>query len=634
MKYLKNIHCPADLKKIPVDKLDILASEVRQHIINVLSVTGGHLASNLGSVELSIAMHYVFSSPEDKFIFDVSHQCYTHKLLTGRHDEKFSSIRKSGGYSGFCHPEESPHDHYYAGHAATALSLGLGEAEKRDLLQENAHIIPVIGDATLTCGLALEALNNISRKMNRFVVLLNDNAMSISRNVGHITHILSRLISNPTTNKLVMELERLIAKIPKCGTLLAEKSHKLAGSVKNLVSPAPFFEQFGLSYIGPIDGHDIKKMVAVFQEIKDSDGPVLVHLFTKKGAGVEKAEKDPITFHGVKPFDPKTCEFLPAKKNAPPSFPKLFGKYILELGEQDKRIATITPATSRGSQLDPFMDRFPERSFDVGIAEGHAVTFAGGLAKGGKLKVFCAVYATFLQRAFDNLFHDVCLQKSPVIFAVDRAGLAMADGATHHGIFDISFLRTMPNMIICQPRNGQLLKDLMYSALDWNQPTAIRYPNIATEAATEPPSVRRVGKADVLHKGSELLIVTLGHMYQKAFELKERLQEYGVEPTIVDAVFVKPLDTELLSELMLTHQKVVTIEEHSLKGGLGDEVNQFLLGHSYEQTQVINFGILQNFFHHATYDELLEKNQMSTEQMTKRIASQFSLKSGRVVEQV
>ncbi len=607
------------MKELKVTQLPTLAQEIRKRIIDVMAVNGGHLASNLGSVELTIALHYVFNSPDDKFIFDVSHQAYTHKLLTERDDKRFDKIRKSGGLSGFTHPDESEHDHFFAGHAGTALSLGMGMASSRDLDQQSNHVVPIIGDATLTCGLALEALNNIDRKLKRFIIVLNDNAMSISPNVGGITTILSRLISNPMTNKLSRELEQAIGKIPLYGETLVKQKQRLGDSLKGLVSTAPFFEQFGLSYIGPVDGHDVKKLVSVFKALKDLEMPVIVHIETKKGYGMPAAEEDPTTFHGVKPFDPETCEFLPSP-SVKPTFPKVFGKELVEMGKEDTSLVAITPATSVGACLDPFRDTFPKRFFDVGIAEGHAVTFAGGLAKERSQHVVCSVYSTFLQRAFDNIFQDVCLQKIPVLFTIDRAGIAAGDGATHHGIYDISFLKAMPNMVICQPRNGTILRELLHSAFAWERPTAIRYPNMATEDPDVPLQQRPLGKAQILKEGSELLIVALGHTVKLGEELRSELQEKGICATLVDPIFVKPLDTELFTKLLKTHPYVVTIEEHALRGGFGEEINKL------SPQNVLNFGIPDLFLDHGTYQELLEQCGLTPKQMANAILTHFPIK--------
>lgn len=623
MTHLENINSPNDLKYLSIPDLKELAQEVRDRIIRVLSVNGGHLASNLGSVELTIALHYVFHSPEDALIFDVSHQTYTHKLLTGRNDARFDRIRQYKGLNGFAHPKESPHDHFYAGHAGTALSLALGMARSRDLAEEKNHVIPIIGDATLTCGLSLEALNNVSRDLSRFILVLNDNEMSISKNVGGITNILSRLLSNPTTSKWTRELETLVSKIPLCGSSLAKQGLKLTESVKNIVSSAPFFEQFGFSYIGPIDGHDVKKLIAVFQAVKDLNMPIVIHAMTKKGHGVERAERDPITYHGVKPFDPKTCEFLPSSSEKP-TFPKIFGKQMVRMGEKNPRIAVITPAMSLGSCLVSFQEKFPERFFDVGIAEGHAVTFAGGLAKTGKQNVICSIYATFFQRALDNLFQDVCLQEIPVVFAVDRGGFSPGDGATHHGIYEISFLRTMPNMAICQPRDGHLLKELLESAFSWKCPAAIRYPNLPTEERPDPIRYRPLGKGEILAEGEDLLIIALGHSCGAALQLREHLSEQGIWAAVVDPIFVKPLDRDLFGKLLLKHNRIVTIEEHSLKGGLGSEVNEFLISHDFGQVEVLNFGVPETFVDQGGYQELLHEIGLTPEKMLQRIMAHFS----------
>jgi len=632
MSFLEQVKQPADLRLFSIQDLKQLATEVRERILKTLSITGGHLASNLGSVEMIIALHTVFDSPRDKFIFDVSHQTYTHKLLTGRNDARFDRIRQYKGLNGFCHPKESPHDHFFAGHAGTALSLALGMAKSRDLIGADEHILPIIGDATLTCGLTLEALNNVHRDLKKFVVILNDNAMSISQNVGGITNVLSRLLSNPTTTKWVHELENLLAKIPLYGNSLARQGHKLTESVKNLVSSAPFFEQFGLSYIGPIDGHDLKKLIPVFEAIKDSPIPMIVHLYTKKGYGVEQAEKDPITYHGVKPFNPETCEFLPSPSKRP-TFPKVFGKHMVTLAEKDPSLVAVTPAMSLGSCLDPLMKKFPDRCIDVGIAEGHAVTFCGGLAKEPKLKVVCSIYATFLQRAFDNVFHDVCLQELPVVFAIDRGGLATGDGATHHGIYDIGFLKTMPNMVICQPRDGHLLKELLESSLTWKQPVAIRYPNMETDEPPLPIAYRPIGKGEMLAEGDDVLIIALGHTCQSALKVRDLLLQKGISASVMDPIFVKPLDTDLLGKLLLQHTRIITIEEHSLKGGFGAEINNFLMVQGFTHVQMLNFGIPEAFYDQASFNDYYEEMGMTPEKIVQRAMTSFSFRMKTLSEE-
>lgn len=629
---LSTIRNPADMKHLPLCDLQKLAVEIRQRIIEVLSINGGHLASNLGVVELTIALHKVFSSPEDKFIWDVSHQTYVHKLLTGRND-RFHQIRQFKGLCGFSHPKESNHDHFHAGHAGTALSLALGVAKNRDLTKRQEYIIPIIGDASLTCGLSLEALNNISRGLKRFILILNDNAMSISKNVGAITHILSRLLSNPTTNKIYQELDTIVSKIPSYGSTLSHQGHKITESLKNLVSPAAFFEQYGLSYIGPIDGHDIKKIVDTLEGVKDSQWPVVIHVLTRKGEGMPEAMNNPVSYHGARPFSRDTGKFLP-NPSVKPTFPKIFGAHILKMAEKDPGVVVITPAMSAGSCLDDLMKKFPDRCIDVGIAESHAVTFAGGIAYGGKMKVVTSIYATFLQRAFDSVFHDICLQELPVVFAIDRAGISGPDGSTHHGIYDISFLQAMPNMVIAQPRNGHVLKELLESAFSWKRPTAIRYPNLPTEDSEGPLQERELGRGEILAQGKDILIIALGHMNTMALKVRTLLAELDVHVTVMDPVFVKPLDADLICHLLLTHQKIVTIEEHSIAGGLGAVLNNFLMARGFSPVQVLNLGVPETFLDHGSYQDLLNEIGLTPEKIVKQMISHFNLKSAATYDTI
>jgi 1-deoxy-D-xylulose-5-phosphate synthase len=621
----QSINSPADLKDLEPAAITHLAKEIRKEIIETLSVNGGHLASNLGTVELTLALHKVFNSPQDKFIWDVSHQTYTHKLLTGR-KEKFKTIRKYKGLCGFSHPKESPHDHFLAGHAGTALSLSLGVAKNRDLSKRDEYVIPIIGDATLTCGMSLEALNNIPKDLKRFIVVLNDNAMSISKNVGAITHILSRLISNPTVDKLHRGIDALVSKIPTVGSLITKQGHKITESIKNLVSPAPFFEEYGLSYIGPIDGHDVNKLIDTFEALKYAEWPVIVHVLTNKGQGMDEAIKNPVSYHGAKPFDIGTGKFLPTT-TLKPTFPKVFGTHLLKMAESDPSLVAITPAMSAGSMIEDFMKKFPDRCLDVGIAEGHSVTFAGGLAYGKKMKVVVSIYSTFLQRAFDNLFHDVCLQELPVVFAIDRAGLAGADGSTHNGIYDISFLNAMPNMVICQPRDGHLLKELLEASFSYGRPTAIRYPNMATSETGKEISYREIGKAEVLSEGEGLLIIALGHMCSVAMELKEKLSALSIPSTVLDPIFVKPLDTQLLNHLLETHNRVVTIEDHSVVSGLGSIINNFLMREGFNQVEVLNFGIPESFVEQGTHQELYKELGLDADSISQAIQKKFSFET-------
>ncbi len=619
---LESIESPEDLKQLSLEELPALAKEIRQKIIEVLSKSGGHLASNLGIVELTIALHYAFYSPEDKLIFDVSHQSYVHKLLTGR-QLLFPKIRQFKGLCGFSHPKESPHDHFFAGHAGTALSLALGVAKNRDLARRSDYILPILGDASLTCGLTLEALNNIPKDLQRFIVILNDNNMSISHNVGAITKILSRILNNPTSNRLYHELETLITKIPSLGPTLAKQGFKLKESLKNLVSTAPFFEQFGLSYVGPIDGHDISKLISVLEDLRhNSTQPTLLHVLTVKGNGMDTATQNPISWHGCKPFDAITGKFI-AATSPKPTFPQIFGHQVLKMAENDPSLVAVTPAMPAGSCLEEFMAKFPARCLDVGIAEGHAVTFCGGIAYGKKMKVIVSIYATFLQRALDNLFQDVCLQEAPVVFAIDRAGISGPDGSTHHGIYDISFLNAMPNMVICQPRDGKVLRELLESAFSWGRPTAIRYPNMATVDSLEELQNRELAVAEVLVQGREIAIVALGHMCQTALEVREILEQKGIEATVIDPVFLKPLDSDLFCRILLSHQMLVTLEEHSLQGGLGMIMNSFVLRNGFNHLQVLNFGIPDTYVEQGSHKELLVQLGLDAPSIASRLVEEF-----------
>ncbi len=622
MPILSRISKPSDLKKLSIPQLETLAEEIRQRILEVLSTNGGHLSSNLGIVELTIAMHYVFSSPTDKFIFDVSHQSYPHKLLTGR-NHLFPKIRQYQGLCGFCHPKESPHDHFYAGHAGTAFSLALGTAKSRDLSEGKEYILPILGDASLTCGLTLEALNNVPKDLTRFIAVLNDNDRSISENVGNIKNILSRLLSNPTSNRFYQEIQEILAKIPSYGSTLGKLGQKITESMKNIVSPAPFFEEFGLSYVGPIDGHDIGKLISTLEALKHFSRPVLLHVMTVKGKGMPIAIANPTSYHGAKPFDLCSGKFLPTS-TAKPTFPKIFGRHLFKMAERDASIVAITPAMPAGSCLDEFMQKFPERCLDVGIAEGHAVTFAGGIGYSRDKKVVACIYATFLQRAFDNLFHDVCMQEIPIVFALDRSFISGPDGSTHHGIYDIAFLNAMPGMVIAQPRNGHLLKELLECAFSWNRPTAIRYPNLQTEEPDEPLQRRPLGKGEILADGQDILIVALGHQCTAALRVREILMQAGLEATVVDPIFVKPLDTELFNHLLPHYSLVVTIEEHAVNAGLGMIFNSFLMQNGWKEIDVLNFGVPDRFVQFGSTKELLREIGLDPETIAQRILQEHA----------
>ena len=571
MSLLDQVSQPADLKTFSLEQLNQLAEDIRRRIIEVMSRNGGHLTSNLGIVELTIALHKVFDSPKDRFIFDVSHQSYPHKLLTGR-NHLFDKIRQYRGLCGFCHPKESPHDHFFAGHAGTAFSLSLGVAKSRDLTKGDEHILPILGDASLTCGITLEALNNIPKDLNRFIVILNDNMRSISENVGNIKHI----------------------------------------------NPASFFKEFGLSYVGPIDGHDIEVLLAHLEAAKNQQQPVLLHVITVKGKGMPIAIANPTPYHGARPFDLCSGKFLPSP-SAKPTFPKIFGRHLLKMAERDPTLIVITPAMPAGSCLDEIMHRFPDRCIDVGIAEEHAVAFAGGVAKDRKCKVVASIYATFLQRALDNVFQDICMQEIPVLFALDRAFLSGPDGSTHHGIYDIAFLNAMPNMVIAQPRDGQLLKELLESVFSWERPAAIRYPNLETEDLDLPLKKRPLGKGEVLVEGSGVLLIALGHHYATALRVRELLQAVSLDATVVDPIFLKPLDEELFLRLLATHSLIVTIEEHAVNAGLGMIFNSFLMQNDWKEGAVLNFGVPDRFLQFGSHKELIREIGLDAESIAFRI---------------
>ncbi len=616
---LDSLMHPQDLKSFSTGDLIALSEEIRARIMDVLSVTGGHLSSNLGIVELTLALHTVFNSPHDKLIFDVGHQTYVHKLLTGR-NPRFPTLRQTDGLSGFSHPPESPHDHFYSGHAGNALSLALGVAKNRDIRGKDKIIIPVLGDAALTCGLTLEAMNNIPRKLQKFLVVLNDNAMSISKNVGAVTNILSRFFNSPTANNIYEELTEIVNKIPGYGEALAKQGNRVKESIKNLISTAPFFEQFGLSYVGPIDGHDIKKLIDTFEALKNVDHPTLVHVLTVKGQGMKNAINNPTPYHGAKPFNRVTGEFYPPKSLSP-TFPKVFGKHILKMADEDPNLVAITPAMPVGSCLDAFMKKYPERCIDVGIAEGHSISYAGGMGRGGKLKVVACVYSSFLQRAFDNIYHDVCIQGSPIIIAIDRGGLATGDGVTAQGLFDISYLNAMPEMVITQPRNGHVFKELLESAFDYQKTVAIRYPNLSTFEENLPIEKRTIGKGDVLAEGEDIVIISLGHMNQVALEARTLLEKEGLTACVIDPVFIKPLDKDLLMSRIKKTQIVITIEEHSLQGGLGSIINNFMMNNGLGHIRVKNFGVPDTLVEHGGHQDLLKKYGITPEKIAEAVLS-------------
>lgn len=569
---LEKIPKPNDIKKIPADQLPALAEEIREFIIESLSKTGGHLASNLGVVELTIAMHRVFDLPKDKLIWDVGHQSYTHKILTGRKDG-FETLRREGGISGFPKRSESDCDVFDTGHSSTSISAGVGYVRARELKKENYSVISIIGDGALTGGMAYEALNNAASLKSNFIIVLNDNEMSITENVGGMSSYLSGLRTASAYTDFKMDVTKALNRIPGIGPGMVDAMRKTKSSIKQIIIPGMLFEDMGLTYLGPVDGHNIPQLIKTFQEAKRFEGPILVHVLTQKGRGYEPAMRHPARFHGAGPFDVKTG--LPVGKSNP-TYTDVFSTVMRKMGDRRKDVAAVTAAMMTGVGLKRFSNMFPDRCFDVGIAEEHAVTFAAALSLGGITPVV-AIYSSFLQRAYDQIMHDVCMQNLHVVFAIDRAGLVGYDGETHHGIFDLSYLGSMPNMTILAPKNLWELSDMIKFAVDYDGPIAVRYPR--GEAYTGLKEFRApicLGKSEVIHEGSRVALLAVGSMVKMAEEVQKQLKErMDMDAALVNARFVKPIDEELLRSFADTYELVVTLEENVKDGGFGERVLAF-----------------------------------------------------------
>lgn len=569
---LEKIQKPNDIKKIPADQLPALAEEIREFIIESLSKTGGHLASNLGVVELTIAMHRVFDLPKDKLIWDVGHQSYTHKILTGRKDG-FETLRREGGISGFPKRSESDCDVFDTGHSSTSISAGVGYVRARELKKENYSVISIIGDGALTGGMAYEALNNAASLKSNFIIVLNDNEMSITENVGGMSSYLSGLRTASAYTDFKMDVTKALNRIPGIGPGMVDAMRKTKSSIKQIIIPGMLFEDMGLTYLGPVDGHNIPQLIKTFQEAKRFEGPILVHVLTQKGRGYEPAMRHPARFHGAGPFDVKTG--LPVGKSNP-TYTDVFSTVMRKMGDRRKDVAAVTAAMMTGVGLKRFSNMFPDRCFDVGIAEEHAVTFAAALSLGGIMPVV-AIYSSFLQRAYDQIMHDVCMQNLHVVFAIDRAGLVGYDGETHHGIFDLSYLGSMPNMTILAPKNLWELSDMIKFAVDYDGPIAVRYPR--GEAYTGLKEFRApicLGKSEVIHEGSRVALLAVGSMVKMAEEVQKQLKErMDMDAALVNARFVKPIDEELLRSFADTYELVVTLEENVKDGGFGERVLAF-----------------------------------------------------------
>lgn len=616
---LERIQKENDIKMLAPEELPVLAEEIRAFLIEKISKTGGHLASNLGVVELTMAMHLAFELPKDKMIWDVGHQAYTHKLLTGR-KEAFDGLRKYGGLSGFPKRSESDCDAFDTGHSSTSISAGLGYVEAREIKGENHRVISVIGDGSLTGGMAYEALNNAARLKSNFIIVLNDNNMSISENVGGMSKYLDGLRTADAYTGLKKGVESTLRKMPVGGERIYHQLKKTKSSIKHLFVPGMFFEDMGITYLGPVDGHNVRELYKTFQEAKRIDHAVLVHVLTKKGKGYLPAEEAPSKFHGTGPFEIETG--MSCEKKEKDTYTDVFGKVIYDEAKRNPKLVAITAAMSGGTGLDMFRKRFQERFFDVGIAEEHAVTFAAGLAAGGLKPVF-AVYSSFLQRAYDQMIHDVCLQKLPVVFAVDRAGLVGSDGETHQGIFDLSYLTSIPNMTVLSPKNKWELADMLRFALEYDAPAAIRYPR-----GTAYDGLRKFrapvvhGKSEVIFEEDQIALFAVGHMMETAVKVRERLHETGYNCSLINARFVKPVDEEVLAEMAKEHTLFVTIEENVLSGGYGEKVR----GSVMEQrlpVQVLTVGLPDDYIEHGNTEILRKEVMIDAESVTKKIITAY-----------
>ena len=618
MQYLQQIKSPDDIKQMKIPELKVLAQEIREEMIQVVSENGGHLAPNLGVVELTLALHMVFHTPEDKIIWDVGHQSYVHKLLTGRY-EQFHTVRTLNGLSGFPKRSESVHDAFGAGHSSTSISAAVGFAKARDLRGDNNNVIAVIGDGAMTGGMAFEALENAGQMGSNLIVILNDNEMSIDPNVGAMAEYLSRARSNPAYTKSKEDVEELLKKIPGIGDKMFKAADRLKDSLKYLLVPGVLFEEFGFKYYGPVNGHDLSALMAVLENVKGMDRPVLIHVETKKGKGYAPAEKNPDLFHGVSPFHIQTGELK--KKSVLPSYTSVFGKTLTQLGAQDNRIVGITAAMGKGTGINIFQEQFPDRTIDVGIAEEHAVTMAAAMALDG-YKPVVAIYSTFLQRAYDQVMHDVALQNAPVVFCLDRAGLVGDDGPTHHGIFDISYLRHIPNMVCMAPKDENELRHMLYSALSYDCPVAVRYPRgeglgVPMDEALQ---ILPLGKAEVLQEGSRITLLALGSMVHIAQEAAARIsEETGITPTVINARFAKPLDAETILRYAAQDTLLVTLEEHAVTGGFGSAVLELFNQHGMDTRNVITIGIADSFVQHGNTARLKEMQGLDTDSIVAKI---------------
>ena len=612
---LEKINKPNDIKKLSPIEYEQLADEIRQFLLEKISVTGGHLASNLGVVELTMALHIVFNLPSDKLIWDVGHQSYTHKILTGRKNQ-FDGLRKFGGMSGFPKRNESNYDAFDTGHSSTSISAGLGYVAARDISNEHYNVISVIGDGDLTGGMAYEALNNASQVKRNFIIVLNDNTMSISKNVGGVSKMLSDIRSSDSYYDLKEGIANTLYKFPN-GQYIVDKIKKTKSNIKQFIVPNQIFETMGISYLGPVDGHDTEKLIKIFNIAKRMDHAVLVHVVTQKGHGYKPAERNPSKFHGIGPFDIATGKEI--NKSAAPTYSDVFSEAICALAKKDNKITAVTAAMPDGTGLAKFSKWFPDRFFDVGIAEAHAVTFSAGMAAGGMKPVF-AVYSSFLQRAYDQILHDVCIQQLHVVFAIDRAGLVGSDGETHQGIFDMSFLTSIPNMTLFAPKNGKELKQALHFALEeYNGPIGIRYPRgkaVTDFEEFDEPIV--YGRSEYLYKEDDIALLAVGNMVTTAAKVREKLKEKGYNATLVNVRFVKPIDEGMVIKVCQNHKLVVTLEENVITGGFGEAVSQFMEEKKLDN-RLLNIALPDDYIEHGSVDILKCEAGIDTDTVFERI---------------
>ncbi len=601
---LDKVNTPLDIRQLSLSELRTLSDDVRAYLIDVVSQTGGHLGAGLGSVELTVALHYVFNTPHDRLVWDVGHQAYPHKILTGR-KERLHTIRQSKGLSGFLKRSESEYDTFGAGHASTAISAALGMVAARECTGENYKVVAVVGDGAMTGGMAYEGMNNAGLMKKDFIVVLNDNNMSIAPNVWAISNYFTQLISNPSYNRFKSNVYELTGKLDSWGDRIRSVAARVEEGIKVIVTPGMLFEALGFRYFGPINGHNVNRLVRIFQDIKNYSGPILVHVITQKGKGYKPAEADVQRLHGVTPFD-KVTGASPKKAEGPPSYTRVFGKAVVELAKQNPRLVALTAAMPDGTGLDFLQNELPDRFYDVGIAEQHGVTFAAGLATQGCIPV-AAIYSTFLQRACDQIIHDVALQHLHVVFALDRAGLVGADGPTHHGVFDLSYLRLIPGMVVMAPKDESELRDMLYTATIYDKgPIAFRYPrgNGVGVPLKQGFDAIPIGKGEIIRSGSDVALLGVGLMVQHAFQAAEILEQEGIMCEVANMRFVKPLDQELLKDIALRFKAVVTIEDNVITGGFGSAVAEFFASHNITNVRLKIHGVPDEFIEHGTPAEL------------------------------